>query len=192
MNELFDAIYDGDHAALGAMLDADPARADAVMVETGETALMAACAIGDLRAVQVLLAAGAATDPRDDAGETALHIAAFAAPDPVVFALIEAGAALDVRCDFGKTPLMDAAQEGRAEVVARLLKAGADPRATDEEGRTALHWAIIADTDAWPVVRLLQQAGLRLDARTAAGLSGYDYLDTLDRPAIRAGLAAGG
>ena len=47
----------------------------------------------------------------------------------------------------GHTDLMRASLEGNTETVARLLKSGADVNAKDDEGRTALMFAVYQHAD---------------------------------------------
>lgn len=108
--------------------------------------------------------------------------------------LLDAGTSPD---DFGdgildKTPLMESVDEhedfydqGREAVTKLLLQHGADVHRTDSEGRTALHYAVVAGARA--VTALLEagadpnaaasdgstplhEAALRLDAGSAAAL----------------------
>jgi uncharacterized protein len=60
---------------------------------------------GDVRAIEMLVAAGAEIDARNEDGCTALHHAASQGHLPAVRRLVELGASLDVRDDDGRTPL---------------------------------------------------------------------------------------
>jgi len=61
--------------------------------------------------------------------------------EPVIRRLVEAGAQINDRNVFGETPLMYAAAFGSEELVEYLLKNGADPKLTNEECLSAIHFA---------------------------------------------------
>lgn len=71
------------------------------------------------------------------------------------------------------TPLMVAE---KAEIAKLLLKAGADPNGKDRLGRTVTHHAVKM-TDAASIVRLLGEAGARIDERAndLAGMTPLHY-----------------
>ena len=68
----------------------------------------------------------------------------------VVAALPDAAAAIDLNhpANGGKTPLMYASYEGKPEVVRVLLAAGADKDLRNNDGKTALDYAIEKKKDA--------------------------------------------
>jgi len=72
---------------------------------------------GDAAVVELLLAAGADVDAKDEAGWTALHDAATRGYDDVVELLLVAGADVEAKSNTGWTALHYAAQEGHAAVV---------------------------------------------------------------------------
>ncbi|MFZ2955479.1 MAG: ankyrin repeat domain-containing protein [Candidatus Ozemobacteraceae bacterium] len=82
----------------------------------------------------------------------------------------------------GVFPLHYAAGLGCIQMVAALLKNGADPRLTDSQGNSALHWAVniqpLCTVVVQPnemklcnldVVQMLASAGVDVDARNNAG-----------------------
>ena len=82
-----------------------------------------------------------------------LHAAVKAMVQPdgaVVAALPDAAAAIDLNYpdDNGNTPLMTASLNGKPEVVRVLLAAGADKDLRNNDGKTALDWAIEEKKDA--------------------------------------------
>ena len=121
---LWRAAQRGDLAALDAL--ADPTRVDAPD-EFGRTALHHAAESGQVAAVQLLLARGAARDANDRYGSTPLMLACAAESPAACGALIAAGAALESRDREGNTALAYALRAGRAEQAAALGAAGARP-----------------------------------------------------------------
>jgi len=82
-----------------------------------------------------------------------LHAAVKAMVQPdgaVVAALPDAAAAIDLNhpTNDGTTPLMSASYMGHPEVVRVLLAAGADKDLRNNDGKTALDWAIDQKKDA--------------------------------------------
>ena len=78
-------------------------------------------------------------------GRTPLMSAAFKGETQSVRQLIEAGADVNAKTniDVGdRTPLMVASEAGREEVVKLLLEAGANIEDYDDNGSTALKYAV--------------------------------------------------
>ena len=119
--------------------------------------------LGNTRTIEKLLDLGA--DPKGEFSLATLTvgtlaIAAFEGRVDAMRLLIERGADPNLKgTRGGLTPLMMAAAGSRPSPVAvrLLLDKGADIHARDEQGRTALDWALTqGDT---PVARLLRHAG---------------------------------
>jgi len=122
---------------------------------------------------------------------TALHAAASQGHATTLKILLEAGGDPNLHAeDHQFTPLIEAAAERREDAVKVLLAAKVDLEATDDDGRTALHWAVFAyrpeavhiyrrmgaphDTvfrDPGPakVIELLLDAGAKIDAADDEG-----------------------
>jgi hypothetical protein len=62
-------------------------------------------------------------------------------------ALIDNGAAVNLASPRAVTPLMMAAGYGDTAIVKLLLRSGADPRKQDNDGKTALDYAVVGETD---------------------------------------------
>ena len=137
----------------------------------GQTALMWAAAEGHAEVVQLLIRAGAEFRTPLPSGFTPLCFAAREGRREVVQVLLKAGAdvnqAMEPPRSGGKTPrkgtspLLLAVENAHFELAVDLLKAGADPKATDDEGKTALDRATAKGHTQ--VIQLLQNTDV--DAR---------------------------
>ena len=136
-------------------------------------ALRAAVREGDIARAVALVEAGA--NPESDAapGERdqrpLLTLAALSPDTRLLRALIARGARVD-REHGGMTALLAASRDswhGRPEAVLTLLSNGANASATDAEGNTALHGAVLSAEPT--VAAMLLDAGAPVDAVNAAG-----------------------
>ena len=118
--------------------------------ELGRTPLHWACASGNWRFVELLLArnedgnggkAGVEIDAVELRGKTALHVATAHDRVDIVLLLLEHGAAVNAASDGGWTPLHNACDKGCEGIVRILLKAGAQVNAQLLNGVTPLHLA---------------------------------------------------
>ena len=188
------AVLAGDAESVGILLaagaDVDDTGPD------GVTALMLALIKRHAAIALQLLEAGA--DPRPaEAGYTALHLAAATGAAAVAEALLAGGADPDARLErpqrltnafeigvftspgsgrltqIGSTPFLVAAKSADAGMMRRLAEAGADPRATTDDGTTALMLA----------------AGL--GKRAATDITYYDWTPEKAVEALAAGLELG-
>jgi ankyrin repeat protein len=138
-------------------------------------ALLAAARAGDIERALALLEVGAACDtvpqPGDRDQRPVLMLAALLPDTRLLRALIASGADVN-RASGGLTPLLAATRDswhGRAEAVLMLLANGASPLATDADGNTPLHGAVLS-ADAG-VAAMLLDAAAPIDALNQAGLS---------------------
>ncbi|MCW8198671.1 ankyrin repeat domain-containing protein [Verminephrobacter aporrectodeae subsp. tuberculatae] len=107
-----------------------------------ESPLMMAAIKGNVQAVQALLARGADVNKT---GWAALHYAASgAAPGhlEIIGLLLENHAYIDAESPNGTTPLMMAARYGSIDAVQRLLEEGADPTLKNQQGLSAVDFAL--------------------------------------------------
>lgn len=124
------------------MLMAHPAIRIDQPAANGNTALMMAALKGNRSAVLMLLERGAAVNR---AGWTPLHYAAASGNVEILKLLLDREANIDSRAPAGTTPLMMAAQEGQGDAVRLLLARGANAYLVDQQKRTALRIAELAD-----------------------------------------------
>ncbi len=138
-------------------------------------ALLAATRDGDIERALALVAAGAPPDTMPDADERdqrpVLMLAALLPDTRLLRALIAKGADVN-RTSGGLTALLAATRDswhGRAEAVMTLLANGADPLASDSEGNTALHGAVLSGEAG--VAAMLLDAAAPINALNHAGVS---------------------
>jgi len=134
----------GHAAVVEALLDAGAS--DAVPSSGGWSAAMLASFRGHAEVLSLLLAQpGACPAAADACGITALHAAAMkgrvAAAELLLDAAPEGVNTTDV---LGRTPLMLAATAGSVDTLHLLAGRGAALDQTADDGKTALHWAVIA------------------------------------------------
>ncbi|MCW8806925.1 MAG: ankyrin repeat domain-containing protein [Rhodanobacter sp.] len=138
-------------------------------------ALLAATRDGDIERALALVQAGAdpdtapAADDRDQ--RPALMLAALLPDTRLLRALIARGADVN-QASGGITPLLAATRDswhGRAEAVLTLLANGASPLATDGEGNTPLHGAVLSAEPG--VAAMLLDAAAPVNALNKAGIS---------------------
>ena len=121
----------------------------------------------DVPLVKLLLASGAAPDPRTRLRSlTPLHMAAESGDAVLIEALLKGGAAVDATNDSGTTPLMIASASGSTAAVTALLDHGAAINAREKMyGQTALFFA--AGRNRADVVRLLLSKGADPKVKTS-------------------------
>jgi ankyrin repeat protein len=97
---------------------------------------------GDLKAVNLFLAAGIDVNAQNASGFTALMAAAKNGRMEVVNKLLDQKVNVDVQSKQGVTALMLAAENNQGEIVDLLLKKNADPNLQDQTGWSALMKAV--------------------------------------------------
>jgi ankyrin repeat protein len=97
---------------------------------------------GDLKAVELFLAAGIDVNAQNASGVTALMAAAKNGRMEVVNKLLDQKANVDAQSKQGVTALMLAAENNQSEIVNLLLKKNADPNLQDQTGWSALMKAV--------------------------------------------------
>jgi ankyrin repeat protein len=207
-NELFEAIRTGDHARVGALLDADPAlvnakneqgvsaypfaryaRQDAIarmLTERGaELDIFGAILAGAEDRVTDLLAGNRElVNSYSQDGWTPLHMAAFFGQPALAEILLANGADVHARSRnaMDNTPL-HAGVAGRAtEVVAVLLAHGANVNARQQSGWTPLHSA--AQNGQIELAGLLLAHGADVHARADNNQTALDLAMTKGHQAM--------
>ena len=117
-----------------------------------ESAFLQAVELGNVRAVELLLAVGCDTNIHTYTGELAItsavqlkgskgfgvfHLACLNGHTDVVSILLAAGSSLEVTTNSLMTPLMMGSWNGHSVVVSTLLKSGADPNKAESSGGTS-------------------------------------------------------
>ena len=161
----------GSAAAVKFLL-ARGAQVDARDNEQGQTALMWAAAQDHGAAAQALIDGGADIHARSQGGFTPLLFAARTGAVEAAGVLLAAGAPVNEPGPEGMTPLLLASAGGQEAIAIFLLDKGADPDARDENGASALHFAL------WKGITLLN------------GVRYANYVAHLMRPSLRELVAA--
>jgi len=161
---IFDAVREGDEAAVQRLLAEDPELVH-LTDDRQATPLHHAAGYGRAGIVRLLLEGGADPNLQDYEGHAPLHLAGMYGRDGVVTILLGLGRDIELeqRDNYGRTPLLLVARESGSEAAARaLLDHGADPDALDRYGASPLNLA------AWRgfagVVDALLDHGAALDA----------------------------
>ena len=174
-SSFFDRVEKGDLFAVQLFMDAG--MAIHARTDQGETALMVAAGEGDVEMVQLLVDNGTDINAQTGSGRTALMVAAGEGHIEVGRFLVDNGADINVEDKNGWTALDLASWGGdpkigiaHVEVVRSLVerwvaKAGANART--EDGKTALHWAVLSGDLA--MVRFLVANGAEINAQTKYG-----------------------
>ena len=174
-----DAAMRGDSETVRTLLrggaDVNAAQGD------GMTALHWAALNNDLKTMNVLLYAGAATEPLTRVGAfTPLHLASSRGHAAAVARLLEAGGKPGAFTAPGVQPLHLAAEAGNPEAVKALLDRGADINARDKtHGRTPLVFA--ASQNRLDALKVLLARGA--DVRLATTVIDYKARAAADNQA---------
>ena len=133
------------------------------------TALMIACELGNVNAINVLLNAGAKPDIVDDDGNTILHAACSSDNSKeTIQALIDLGADVNATNKWAHTILMYDCELGNENAINVLLNAGAKPDIVDDEGYTSLHWACSSDNSKETIQAIIDH-GANTNAKNRKG-----------------------
>jgi ankyrin repeat protein len=135
------ALHFSHHDAAKFLLD----RGASIAGPLGTQALELSARDGDDEILDILLARGVTP-----AGSHALHLAAKNGRVSAIPKLLKAGAPVDERKsdDHGDTPLVEACSANQLEAARVLIAAGAKPNQRDDNGTTALHWAVFGARDS--------------------------------------------
>ncbi|RDW67418.1 ankyrin repeat domain-containing protein [Aspergillus mulundensis] len=127
---------------------ADGSEMETQALESGDTVLTSAVALGDLAMLffvtaylPLTLETVAAQFRHNDRRSDLLTIAVRSRSPDMVRAILNANAGLNGQDEYGRTALWHAVRKGTEEVVRVLLDAGAEVNIPDKEGETPLHRA---------------------------------------------------
>ncbi|KAJ9664651.1 hypothetical protein H2201_005165 [Coniosporium apollinis] len=132
-----------------------------------DKALLLAAAVGHLKVVEVLLAAGVDSNAAGVFGTTPLHAAARGGHLEAIERLLAANANVNAVSSDGWTPLHEAASGGHLRAIERLLAANANVNAVSSDGWTPLHAA--ASGGHLEAIERLLEAGADLYALNSNG-----------------------
>jgi ankyrin repeat protein len=117
--------------------------------------------------IDLLVAAGADVNARNQRSVTPLHMAARYGLALTAAALLRHGADANARDANKETPLYRAANLGHSDVANLLLEHGADPNLPDRLGQTSLHRAALKGNLA--MIEALLRHGAALEAKDRRG-----------------------
>lgn len=107
-----------------------------------DTSLIQAIKKQDIERIKFLLLANVSTNEKNDEGETPLGVAITYPSQDIVVMLLDRGALVNEPSRYGVTPLMTVAALGTGKNLNILLDYGANPDLQDNQGRTALMYAV--------------------------------------------------
>ena len=146
----------------------------AVLLRTGETALMRCAITGNAEAVKSLLAHGADPNAKETRrGQTALMWAIAGRHSAVARALIEHRADIRARSKAGFTPLLFAAQQGDVDLARMLLAFGAEVNESTATDGSALVVASASGHEALSI--FLLEKGADPNAADGNGITPLHY-----------------
>jgi ankyrin repeat protein len=149
---------------------------------TGTTALEQAAQNANREMVQVLLAAGAKVNSRNESKQTVLMMMGEDGISDIVWDLIHAGAKVDLKDADGDTALIEAAMVKNVSVLNTLLQAGAKVDEKNDAGQTALMLA--AANGMIKNVRALVAAGADINARDKEDKTALSYAKENDQDRV--------
>jgi ankyrin repeat protein len=153
--------------------------------KSGYTALMVATTYyGTSSSVRLLLEGGAEANPGKEVTFDAspLFLASLIGDRDNIGLLLARGADPNKKMDligmFPSSPLLTAVGFGDPAVIQALLKGGANIREKDNDGMTALHWAVVAHHPE--ALKVLLAAGADVNAVDHFGYTPLHYAATID------------
>ncbi|XP_031575031.1 serine/threonine-protein phosphatase 6 regulatory ankyrin repeat subunit B-like [Actinia tenebrosa] len=151
-----------------------------------ETVLFDAVEKENEKMVEKLIECGADVNAMNKVGKTALFYAVQKENEIMVEKLIQRGADVNV----GRAPLFYAIQQRNNENIFRaLIDAGADVNITNDEGKTALFYAVQKKNES--VVRAMIDADADVNITDNEGKTALFFVNSVNDPCVRARILIG-
>ena len=179
---VFELLEQGNTEAVAQVIEGDPAALQARNA-SGDTLLLIAAREGDMKAVQMLLDAGADVNALNNSRRDILNIAVTTKNPELVRMALAAGAdATMITSVYEGSALIYGSAKGQDEIVEMLLAAGAPVDRVNNIGWTALLEVVILGDGSGPYVRITK---MLLDAGADKTMADKDGRTPLDHAKAR-------
>ena len=141
-----------------------------INIESGKTVIHKIVETGDVRKIAVfqkLIEFGADLNDQDDDGNTPTHLAVISFRGKHFLEILAPKANLEVKNNKGDTPLVLAGRIAGVEKIKVLIQNGAEADALNDDGITALHFALTRQK--WKMAEYLIANGANIDVKTKEG-----------------------
>jgi ankyrin repeat protein len=170
---LIASIGQGKYDIIKVLLDngADP------LVANGkkENALIRAALFGDTPTISLFLSKGIDINAKDNEGLTALINSIFNVNRSVTIQLLERGADPDLVGALGLTAVSAAVTYGDNESVMAILKRANNINTRDNDGNTALMWAVYNEHDNVAIIQALLDKGADVNLKANDGSTALSW-----------------
>lgn len=176
--------------AVRALLDAG-AEVNPNVRYASELPIMIAAKSSDPEMLRLLLERGAFPGPFDGRYVSAFHVAICRCRRRSAQLLLAHGFDVNAMLETRLTPLMLAAREGCAELVRDFLNAGAVVDRVDDQGRTALFWAIVHNSECPESERIAEACHVEVVLELLSAGSNPHHRDREGRSVLNCALERG-
>lgn len=172
---IFAVVQRRDAEMMDYMLKAKKSKVD-VTDNFGNTPLLIAAQVGDVRMVKILMAAGANPRVKDKYGEPLIHLVAKSGEIEVMKFLLASGLKVDERSDStGPLLVVNSTLRGASQYEVREMIERSGGTIDTVSGHQPIHSA--AQVGNVEMVKFLISAGADPNAKDAKGLTPLDYVD---------------